>query len=184
MSISRRTGASTRCATRSTRICGRIRSRCSRPRRCADGFDARFSAKKRHYLYRIVEPPRPIWRSSALRAWRVPRRLDADGDARGRAAPHRQARLHDVPLDRMPGEVAGEDARPARRDARRRRGAHRDVGALVPAQSGALDGRLAGAGRRRQMERRRSGRRARGARPRGCGPVAPPEGLYLVRVDY
>ena len=37
------------------------------------------------------------------------------GDARRRAAAHRQARLHDVPLDRMPGQVAGEDTRPARR---------------------------------------------------------------------
>ena len=43
------------------------------------------------------------------------------GDARGRAAPRRQARLHDVPLHRMPGEVAGEDARPARRERARAR---------------------------------------------------------------
>ena len=36
-------------------------------------------------------------------------------DACGRAAACRPARFHDVPLDRMPGQVAGEDARPARR---------------------------------------------------------------------
>ena len=59
----------------------------------------------------------PAARSRArprLRAWRVPRPLDVDGDARGGTAARRQARLHHVPLDRMPGQVAGQDARPAR----------------------------------------------------------------------
>ena len=36
-------------------------------------------------------------------------------DARGRAPFHRQARFHHVSCDGMPGEIAGEDARPARR---------------------------------------------------------------------
>src|SRR5215208_6662979 len=44
------------------------------------------------------------------------------GDARRGAAPDRQARLHDVSLDRVPGEIAGEDARPARCVAGGRRG--------------------------------------------------------------
>ena len=117
ISISRANARPTRCATRSTRICGRIRSRCCRPSRCADDFDARFSAVRRHYLYRIVNRrarPRARARPRLARAAPARRR----GDARGGAAAGRQARLHDVPLDRMPGQVAGEDARPARRVAR------------------------------------------------------------------
>ncbi len=43
----------------------------------ADGFDARFSAKKRHYLYRIVNR-RADLALERTRAWRVPRRLDVD----------------------------------------------------------------------------------------------------------
>src|SRR5262249_17962235 len=44
--------------------------------RAADDFDARFSARKRHYLYRIVNRRAPL--ALDLRhAWRVPRRLDA-----------------------------------------------------------------------------------------------------------
>ena len=84
-----------------------------------DGFDARFSAKKRHYLYRIVNR-RADLALDRLRAWRVPRRLDVAAMHGCRATPRRPARLHHVPLDRMPGEVAGQDARPARRDPRRR----------------------------------------------------------------
>src|SRR5215212_5717068 len=43
----------------------------------ADGFDARFSAKKRHYLYRIINR-RADLALERERAWRVPRRLDAE----------------------------------------------------------------------------------------------------------
>ena len=100
------------------------------------------------------------------------------GDARGGAAARRQARLHDVPLDRMPGQVAGEDARPARRVARGRRDPHQRRGALVPAQPGALDGRLAGAGRRRQMERRRS------CRARSPPATARPAGRWRRRTGF
>src|SRR6478735_5142270 len=43
----------------------------------ADDFDARFSAKKRHYLYRIVNR-RADLALERTRAWRVPRRLDVE----------------------------------------------------------------------------------------------------------
>ncbi len=43
----------------------------------ADDFEARFSALKRHYLYRIVNT-RANLALDIGRAWRVPRRLDAE----------------------------------------------------------------------------------------------------------
>src|SRR5690349_19353905 len=43
----------------------------------ADGFDARFSARKRHYLYRIANR-RPDLALDRARAWRVPRKLDVE----------------------------------------------------------------------------------------------------------
>src|ERR1700681_4770224 len=66
----------------------------------------------------------------------------------------------------MPGEVAGENSRPARRREGRRRRRHPDLGALLPAQPGALDGRLAGLGRRGPLERRRPRSGAGGTKPR------------------
>ena len=84
----------------------------------ADEFDARFSAKKRHYLYRIANR-RPDLALDRLRAWRVPRRLDAEAM---HAAAQRLLGKHDFTtfrVHRVPGEVAGEDARPARCDAAR-----------------------------------------------------------------
>src|SRR5260370_38989726 len=41
----------------------------------ADDFDARFSARQRHYLYRIINR-RPDLTLEAGRAWRAPRPLD------------------------------------------------------------------------------------------------------------
>src|SRR3954463_10273712 len=43
----------------------------------ADGFDARFSASRRHYRHRIINR-RPDLALDRLRAWRLPRELDAD----------------------------------------------------------------------------------------------------------
>ena len=120
--------------------------------RVAETFDARFSATRRHYLYRISNR-RADLALEQNRAWRVPRPLDCAAMHSRRAKTDRQARFHHLPFHRVPGEIAGENARPARRRARRRRRARHRVGALVPATPGALDGRLAGPCRRRQMER-------------------------------
>ena len=119
--------------------------------RAADDFNARTSAIRRHYLYRIINR-RADLTLEAGRAWRVPRPLDAATMHAGGTAPGRKARFHDVSLDRMPGQVAGENARYSQGRARRR-GRLCDRGrTLVPAQSGTLDGRLTRPGRRRQME--------------------------------
>ena len=53
-------------------------------------FEARFSAIRRHYLYRIVNR-RANLAIDAGHVWRVPKPLDADGHARRRATTDRQA---------------------------------------------------------------------------------------------
>ena len=126
----------------------------------------------------------PISRSNRDRAWRVPRPLDCGAM---HAAAQRFVGRHDFTtfrstecqakspvktLDRLDVTRDGDEVRVTA------------VGALVPAASGALDGRLARPCRRRQMERRDLAT-ALAARDRAaCGQVAPPHGLYLVRVDY
>ena len=82
--------------------------------RVADDFDARFSAVKRHYLYRITDRRAPPALDRG-RVWWVGAAARRRGHARGGAGAGRQARLHHLPLVRVPGEIAGEDARPPRR---------------------------------------------------------------------
>ena len=131
----------------------------------ADAFEARFSATRRHYLYRIANR-RANLALDIGRAWRVPRRLDAEAM---HAAAQRligkhdfttfrdtecQAKSPDKTLDQLDVVQGGRcDPDP-------------DLRALVPAQPGALDGGVAGVGRRGPLERRRSCRRARRAQPR------------------
>ena len=154
-----------------------------RAERAPDGFDARFSATKRHYRYRIINR-RADLTLEAGRAWRVPRPLDA-------AAMHKAAQRltgkHDFTtfrstecqakspvktLDILKVERAGEDVYVT---AVARSFLHNQVrsmvGSLVPVGEGkwkpddiakALDARDRAA----------------------CGPVAPPDGLYLMKVEY
>jgi tRNA pseudouridine38-40 synthase len=151
--------------------------------RAADDFDARFSAKARHYLYRIVNRRSPL----ALdrdRAWQVPHDLDA-------AAMHEAAQLlighHDFTtfrssecqasspvktLDRLAVTEAGDEIGI---EAAARSFLHNQVRSMV----GSL--KLVGEGKWKAHDLKA----ALDARTRGaCGPVAPPSGLYLARVDY
>ena len=119
------------------------------------------------------------------RAWWVPKHARRRSHARGRADAGRPARLHHLPLGPLPGEQPGADARPARCHARRRH--HRDprLGALLPAQPGALHGRHAEARRRgragrRPMSRRRWRRRI--ARPAARSRRR--TGFISIEVDY
>jgi tRNA pseudouridine38-40 synthase len=149
----------------------------------ADEFDARFSAKKRHYLYRIVNR-RPDLTLDRARAWRIPRKLDAEAM---HAAAQRLVGKHDFTtfrstecqakspvktLDRLDVSREGEDVivRTAARSF-----LHNQVRSMV----GSLA--LVGDGKWRAQDLAD----ALAARDRTrCGTVAPPEGLYLVRVDY
>ena len=148
-----------------------------------DGFDARFSARQRHYRYRIVNR-RPDLALERGRAWRVPHRLDA---AAMTAAAQNLVGRHDFTtfrhidcqakspvktLDRLDVERFADEVRIT---AAARSFLHSQVRSMV----GALV--LVGGGRWTADDLAA----ARDARNRAaCAPVAPPEGLYLVKVDY
>ena len=151
--------------------------------RAREDFDARFSATARHYLYRIVDRRSPL----ALerdRAWGVFRALDAE-------AMHEVAQVllgnHDFTTFRSTGCQAASPVKTLDRldisrhgeviriEASARSFLHNQVRSMV----GSL--KLVGEGRwtARDLEQ------ALAAKSRGaCGPVAPPCGLYLAKVDY
>ena len=149
----------------------------------ADDFDARFSATARHYLYRIVNRRGPL-ALDRNRAWQIVHTLDA-------AAMHEAAQIlvghHDFTtfrsaecqaaspvktLDRLAVTREGEEIRI---EASARSFLHNQVRSMV----GSL--KLVGEGKWDAKELQK----ALAARDRSaCGPVAPPCGLYLVKVDY
>lgn len=149
----------------------------------ADDFDARFSARRRHYLYRIVNR-RPDLALERDRAWRLPRRLDEH-------AMHSAAQLligrHDFTTFRAAecqakSPVKTLDALDVVREgdcimvhAAARSFLHRQVRSMV--------GSLALVGDGKWSPSRLAA--ALAARDRAaCGPVAPAAGLYLTSVDY
>src|SRR5436190_6486447 len=151
--------------------------------RVAEDFDARFSARARHYFYRIVNRRADLALDRG-RAWRVARPLDA-------AAMHRAAQgligKHDFTtfraaecqakspvktLDRLEVEREGDEIRVS---ASARSFLHHQVRSMV--------GSLALVGEGRWSANDLAA--ALTARDRSaCGPIAPPDGLYLVRVEY
>ena len=151
--------------------------------RTAPDFDARFSAKKRHYVYRIVNR-RADLTLDLNRAWRVPRPLDA-------AAMHDAAQLligrHDFTtfrssecqakspvktLDQLDVAREGEELRVA---ASARSFLHHQVRSMVGSLVHVGDGKWSAADLKAALAARNRTR---------CGQVAPPYGLYLVRVQY
>jgi tRNA pseudouridine38-40 synthase len=149
----------------------------------AEGFDARFSAKQRHYLYRIANR-RPDLALDRARAWRVPRKLDV---AAMHNAAQRLVGKHDFTTFRSTECQAKSPVKTLDRlDVSRvedeviiatsaRSFLHNQVRSMV--------GTLALVGDGKWSAQDLAGVLA--ARDRAaCGPVAPPEGLYLMRVDY
>jgi tRNA pseudouridine38-40 synthase len=149
----------------------------------ADDFDARFSARRRHYLYRIVNR-RPDLALDRGRAWRVPRPLD-------HAAMHEAAQLllgkHDFTTFRAAECQAKSPLRTLDRldvvrdgdviavTATARSFLHHQVRSMVGSLALVGEGKWSVA----QMGA------ALAARDRAqCGPVAPAAGLYLTAVDY
>jgi tRNA pseudouridine38-40 synthase len=148
-----------------------------------DDFDARFSALRRRYLYRIVNRAAPL-ALERNRALRVPRPLDHD-------AMHEAAQClvgrHDFTTFRSVQCQAKSPVRTLDRLAVERRGEEVLIHAVAQSflhnqiRSFAGTLRLVGEGRWTVGEVKS----ALEARDRAaCGPVAGPEGLYFMHVDY
>ena len=149
----------------------------------AEDFDARFSATARHYLYRILNRRAP----PALekdRAWWVPASLDAAAmheaaqalvgrhDFTTFRSIHCQAKSPLRTLDRLDVNRA-DDVVEIRASARSF--LHNQVRSMVGTLKRVGEGAWTCADVKAALEARNRA---------ACGAVAPPEGLYLARVDY
>ena len=148
-----------------------------------DDFNARFSAKKRHYLYRIINR-RSRLGIEAGRAWHVVEPLDAEAmhkaaqllvghhDFTSFRDTQCQAKSPEKTLEQLDIKRIGEEVRVF---ASARSFLHHQVRIMV--------GTLAMVGKGRWQPD--DVRKALDARDRTKGgPTAPSDGLYLVRVDY
>ena len=151
--------------------------------RVADDFNARTSARRRHYLYRIANRRADLALERG-RAWRVPRPLDAaamHGAAQGLVGRHDfttfraaecQAKSPVKTLDTLAVARLGEEIAIT---AVARSFLHHQVRSMVGSLVQVGEGKWSGDDLARALA----------ARDRAaCGPVAPPDGLYLMRVDY
>ncbi len=149
----------------------------------AGDFDARRSAVRRHYLYRIANR-RPDLAIDRGRAWRVSRRLDAEAmhaaaqrlvgkhDFTTFRSTECQAKSPEKTLDRLDVSRAGDEIHIS---AVARSFLHNQVRSMVGSLVLVGDGKWSADDLAAALA----------ARDRSaCGPVAPPDGLYLVRVDY
>ncbi|HEX3675179.1 MAG TPA: tRNA pseudouridine(38-40) synthase TruA, partial [Rhizomicrobium sp.] len=149
----------------------------------APDFHARFSATARHYFYRILTRRSPPALERG-RVWHVMRDLDAEAMHEGaqaligshdfttfRAA-ECQAKSPVKTLDRLDVRRAGDEIHI---EAKARSFLHNQVRSMV----GSL--KLVGEGK---WHPREMGEVLEAKDRAACGPVAPPEGLYLVAVDY
>lgn len=149
----------------------------------APDFDARFSAVNRHYLYRIVNRRADLALDRG-RVWRVARPLDERAmheaaqaligkhDFTTFRAAECQAKSPVKTLDVLAVARAGDEIRVT---ASARSFLHHQVRSIVGSLEQVGEGRWQVADIKRALD----------ARDRAvCGPVAPPDGLYLVKVNY
>ena len=149
----------------------------------APDFQARFSAVKRRYLYRIVNR-RADLTLDLNRVWRVPRPLDAAAmhDAAQRLigrhdfttfrAAECQAKSPVKTLDRLDVLRVGDEIRI---ETAARSFLHHQVRSMVGSLVHVGEGKWSTADLEAALTARDRTR---------CGQVAPPHGLYLVRVEY
>ena len=149
----------------------------------ADDFDARFTATRRHYLYRILNRrAQPALEKD--RAWWVPARLDAD--AMHEAAKHLLGR-HDFTTFRSSQCQANSPLRTLDRLDVTRSGDLIEVGtsarSFLHNQVRSMVGTLKRVGEGGWTAA--DVKAALDAKDRAaCAGIAPPEGLYLTKVDY
>jgi tRNA pseudouridine38-40 synthase len=149
----------------------------------SDNFNARTSAIRRHYIYRIINR-RPDLALEAGHAWRVPRPLDTDAmhiaaqrlvgkrDFTTFRSTECQAKSPVKTLDVLSVERNGEEVTVT---AVARSFLHSQVRSMVGSLEAVGEGKWSADDLSRALA----------ARDRtACGPVAPPDGLYLMRVDY
>ena len=148
-----------------------------------DTFDSRFSAKARHYLYRIGNRRAPF-ALDRNRVWHVKKHLDVEAmqEAANRLigrhdfttfrSSHCQSKSPMKTLDRLDVRRIGEEIEIR---ASARSFLHNQVRSLVGTLKKAGDGSWTADQVRNVLEARDR---------KQCGPVAPAYGLYLVGVDY
>lgn len=146
-------------------------------------FDARFSAVRRHYLYKIVNRRAPLTVEQG-RAWLVKRTLDTRAMQEAAAvlighhdfstfrASQCQADSPVRTLERLDVTRSGEDIHIL---ASARSFLHSQVRSIVGSLEHVGSGKWSVADLRAALDARDRCR---------CGMVAPPEGLYLAGVDY
>jgi tRNA pseudouridine38-40 synthase len=149
----------------------------------ADDFDARFSAVKRHYEYLIIDR-RPPLTLEAERAWQVPSELDVEKmhtaaqqltgkhDFTTFRAAECQAKSPEKTLDKLDVSREG-DAVVIRASARSF--LHHQVRSMAGSLKLVGEGKWSAQDLKDALEAKDRAR---------CGALAPPEGLYLMRVDY
>lgn len=152
-------------------------------RQAPPDFDARFSALRRHYLYRIIARPAPL-ALEANRAWWVTKTLDADVM---HAAAQRLVGHHDFTTFRSVHCQALSPVKTLDRLDVTRTGDLIEIRATAQSflhnqiRSFAGTLKMAGEGKWTPDDVQA----ALEARDRkACGPVAPPQGLYFMQVDY
>ena len=151
--------------------------------RVSGTFDARYSAVKRHYLYRIINRRADLTFERG-RAWRVARPLDS---AAMHAAAQRLVGRHDFTtfrhaecqakspvksLDRLDVHRIEDNVRVT---ASARSFLHSQVRSMVGALALVGEGKGTADELSAALEKRERA---------ACAPVAPPDGLYLAGVDY
>jgi tRNA pseudouridine38-40 synthase len=151
--------------------------------RVADDFDARFSATERHYLYRITNR-RADLALEVNRAWRIGRPLDADAM---NAAAQQLVGKHDFTTFRAAECQAKSPVKTLDRLDVTRNGEELHVTAVARSflhhQVRSIVGSLIHVGEGKWSHHDLAAALAARDRAR-CGQVAPPQGLYLVRVEY
>jgi tRNA pseudouridine38-40 synthase len=148
-----------------------------------DTFEARFSAIKRHYVYRIVNRRADLTLSLG-HAWRVPKPLDTDAmheaaqqllgrhDFTTFRAAECQAKSPEKTLDQLDVVRDGNEVSVI---TSARSFLHNQVRSMVGSLVWVGEGRWSKADLKRALD----------AKDRtACGPVSPPDGLYLMQVDY